>query len=72
VDEDALCGAIQSGKVAGAALDVYAEEPSKGHKLYTLEQVIGSPHVGASTAEAQSRVGAEVARKMIEFYEENF
>lgn len=72
LDEDALFDAIQSGKVAGAALDVYAEEPSKGHKLYTLEQVIGSPHVGASTSEAQARVGAEVAEKMIEFYKENF
>jgi D-3-phosphoglycerate dehydrogenase len=72
LDEDALYEAIQSGKVAGAALDVYAEEPSKGHKLYTLEQVIGSPHVGASTSEAQARVGAEVADLMIEFYKENF
>jgi D-3-phosphoglycerate dehydrogenase len=72
MDEDALFGAIQSGKVAGAALDVYAEEPSVGHKLYTLPQVIGSPHVGASTGEAQSRVGAEVAEKIIGFYEENF
>ena len=68
LDEDALFEALQSGKVAGAALDVYAEEPSKGHKLYTLEQVIGSPHVGASTSEAQARVGSEVAEKMIEFY----
>ena len=72
LDEDALFEAIQSGKVSGAALDVYAEEPSKGHKLYTLLQVIGSPHVGASTAEAQSRVGAEVAEKMVGFYKENF
>ena len=72
VDEDALYEAIQSGKVAGAALDVYAEEPSKGHKLFTLEQVIGSPHVGAATKEAQARVGDEVAEKMIGFYKENF
>lgn len=72
VDEDALYEAIQSGKVAGAALDVYAEEPSKGHKLFTLEQVIGSPHMGAVTKEAQARVGDEVAEKMIGFYKENF
>ena len=72
VDEDALYEAIQSGKVAGAALDVYAEEPSEGHKLFTLEQVIGSPHMGAATKEAQARVGDEVAEKMIGFYEENF
>jgi D-3-phosphoglycerate dehydrogenase len=72
VDEDALYEALQSGKVAGAALDVYAEEPSKGHKLFTLEQVIGSPHMGAATKEAQARVGDEVAEKMIGFYKENF
>lgn len=65
LDEDALYAAIQSGKVAGAALDVYAEEPSKGHKLYTLPQVIGSPHVGAGTKEAKTRVGAETAQQVI-------
>ena len=65
LDEDALYAAIESGKVAGAALDVYAEEPSKGHKLYTLPQVIGSPHIGAGTSEASARVGAEVAQNVI-------
>jgi len=65
IDEDDLYDAIVSGKVAGAALDVYAEEPSKGHKLYTLDQVIGSPHIGAATTEAQDRVGAQVAEKVI-------
>lgn len=69
LDEDALYDAIQSGKVAGAALDVYAEEPAKEHRLFSLEQVIGSPHVGAATQEAQGRVGAEVAEKMIGFFE---
>jgi D-3-phosphoglycerate dehydrogenase len=72
LDEDALYDAIQSGKVAGAALDVYAEEPAKGHKLYDLDAVIGSPHIGASTGEAQARVGVEVAEKMIEFYQSEF
>ncbi len=72
LDEDALFEAIQSGRVAGAALDVYAEEPSKDHKLFTLEQVIGSPHVGAATGEAQARVGAEVAELMVKFYKESF
>ena len=66
IDEDALYDAIAGGKVAGAALDVFAEEPAKGHKLFSLEQVIGSPHVGAATSEAQGRVGAEVADKVIE------
>lgn len=67
VDEDALYDALVSGKVAGAALDVYAHEPCEGHKLFSLDQVVGSPHIGAATEEAQSRVGAEVAAKLIEF-----
>ncbi len=67
VDEDALYDAIVSGKVAGAALDVFAQEPSEGHKLFSLDQVIGSPHIGAATREAQGRIGAEVADKLIEF-----
>jgi D-3-phosphoglycerate dehydrogenase len=68
VDEDALYDAILSGKVAGAALDVYAKEPCEGHKLFTLDKVIGSPHIGAATREAQGRIGAEVADKLVEFY----
>jgi D-3-phosphoglycerate dehydrogenase len=70
IDEDALYDAIMAGKVAGAALDVYETEPTNGHKLLKLEQVIGSPHTGASTKEAQGRVGAEVAEKMISFFKE--
>ena len=60
IDEDALYDAIVAGKVAGAALDVFEEEPAQEHRLFTLSQVIGSPHVGAATKEAQGRVGAEV------------
>jgi D-3-phosphoglycerate dehydrogenase len=70
VDEDALYDALVSGRVAGAALDVFAQEPCEGHKLFSLEQVIGSPHIGAATHEAQKRVGAEVADKLIEFYQQ--
>ncbi len=69
VDEDALYEALLSGKAAGAALDVFAQEPCQGHKLFTLEQVIGSPHIGAATYEAQMRIGAEVAEKLIDFYQ---
>lgn len=68
VDEDALYDAIVSGKVTGAALDVFAVEPCEGHRLFSLEQVIGSPHIGAATKEAQGRVGAEVADILIEYY----
>jgi D-3-phosphoglycerate dehydrogenase len=69
VDEDALYDALVSGKVAGVALDVFAQEPCQGHKLFELEQVIGSPHIGAATREAQTRIGAEVADKLIDFYQ---
>jgi D-3-phosphoglycerate dehydrogenase len=68
LDEDALYDAIVAGKVAGAALDVFEHEPAQGHRLFTLPQVIGSPHVGAATTEAQTRVGAEVAERLIEFF----
>jgi D-3-phosphoglycerate dehydrogenase len=67
INEEALYQALTSGKVAGAALDVFAEEPPTHWQLIKLDNVIGSPHVGAATREAQSRVGAEVAQKLIEF-----
>ncbi len=67
IDEQALHDALVSGKVAGAALDVYAEEPPTDWKLIKLPNVIGSPHIGAATKEAQGRVGAEVAEKLIAF-----
>lgn len=67
IDEDALYEGLKSGKVAGAALDVYAQEPPSDFKLLKLDNVIGSPHIGAATHEAQGRVGAEVADKLIEF-----
>jgi D-3-phosphoglycerate dehydrogenase len=68
INEDALYEAIRSGKVKGAALDVYAEEPAKDNKLFELDEVIGSPHIGAETVEAQHRVSVEVAEKVIEFH----
>jgi D-3-phosphoglycerate dehydrogenase len=76
IDEDALHDALVSGKVAGAALDVYLDEKvSPGNaKLFDLKDsngfnlVIGSPHIGAATVEGQERVGAEVADILIEFY----
>ena len=67
INEDALYEALTSGKVAGAALDVFSEEPPTNWNLLKLDNVIGSPHIGASTKEAQARVGAEVAAKLIEF-----
>ena len=67
INDEALYNALTSGKVAGAALDVYNEEPPLDWKLVKLDSVICAPHIGAATREAQSRVGAEVADKLIEF-----
>jgi D-3-phosphoglycerate dehydrogenase len=62
VDEAALVKAIESGKVAGAALDVYEDEPpAKESKLLKLDKVIMTPHLGASTEEAQVNVAVDVA-----------
>lgn len=60
VDEEALLNALDSGKVAGAAIDVFAEEPTKNERLYTHDKVSLTPHIGASTLEAQERIGAEI------------
>jgi D-3-phosphoglycerate dehydrogenase len=65
IDEDALFDALRSGKVAGAAIDVFEKEPASDNKLFTLENVIGTPHIGASTSEGQGRVGSAVAEKII-------
>ncbi len=67
LDEAALYEAIKSGKVAGAALDVFEDEKTEqGKRFMDLPQVIGSPHMGAGTKEATARVGAEVAQIAIE------
>ncbi len=64
VDEDALLAALESGQVAGAAMDVYEKEPPPDHPLLHHPQVVLTPHLGASTAEAQENVGIEIARNI--------
>lgn len=68
VDEKDLAQALRDGKVAGAALDVFVEEPpSKDHPLLQMDQVITTPHLGASTDEAQLNVAIAVAEQMVDF-----
>ena len=66
VEED-LKEAIASGKVAGAALDVFLEEPAKTNGLFGMDQVVATPHLGASTVEAQENVALQVAEQMADF-----
>ena len=61
LDEAALYEALKAGKVAGAALDVFATEPCTDSPLFTLDNVVATPHLGASTDEAQERAGIAVA-----------
>lgn len=60
VEEAALVKALDEGKLAGAALDVFAEEPTKNEALYNHPKVSVTPHIGGSTKEAQGRIGAEI------------
>jgi D-3-phosphoglycerate dehydrogenase / 2-oxoglutarate reductase len=65
LDDGALADAVRSGKVAGAALDVFREEPVTEHPLFGMPGVIVTPHLGASTTEAQDRAGVQVAEQVV-------
>lgn len=67
VDEAALVAALDSGRLAGAALDVYVNEPPAGSPVIGHERIVLTPHLGASTHEAQAAVGIEIARQIMTF-----
>jgi D-3-phosphoglycerate dehydrogenase / 2-oxoglutarate reductase len=65
IDEQALAVAIRDGQVAGAGIDVFETEPTTSSPLFELPQVVVTPHLGASTVEAQDRAGTDVARSVL-------
>ncbi len=67
VNEQDLRAAIETGQVAGAAVDVFTEEPARDNVLFGLEQVVATPHLGASTAEAQENVSVQIAEQMSDY-----
>jgi len=71
IDEIALYDALKSGKVKSAALDVFEKEPLKDSPLLELDNVILTPHLGASTEEAQLRIAQEVSEMIVDFFEKN-
>ncbi len=67
IDESALYDALKNGDIAGAALDVYEHEPPKNSPLLELDNIVFTPHLGASTKEAQVAVSVEIARQAVTF-----
>ena len=67
VDEAALRAALDSGKVAGAAFDVFVDEPATENPLFGHPNVVCTPHLGASTTEAQENVALQVAEQMSDY-----
>ena len=65
LDESALFDALKSGTIAGAGLDVYATEPCTDSPLFSLDNVVATPHLGASTEEAQEKAGVAVAESVV-------
>ena len=68
VDENALIQALNSGKIAHAALDVFENEPTPSEALLKHPKISLTPHIGAATLEAQERIGEELAEQIIEFF----
>jgi D-3-phosphoglycerate dehydrogenase len=68
INEADLYNALKEGRIAGAALDVYEEEPPKDSPLFSLNNIVFTPHLGASTKEAQVAVSVEIARQVVTFF----
>lgn len=68
IDEDALLEALNNGKLAGAALDVFENEPTPRRELLEHPKISLSPHIGASTLEAQANIGLELADRILAFF----
>jgi D-3-phosphoglycerate dehydrogenase len=67
VDEEALKSGLDAGRIAGVGLDVFAEEPATKHALFGHERVVATPHLGASTREAQENVAIQIAEQMSDY-----
>jgi D-3-phosphoglycerate dehydrogenase len=67
IDEEALLAALESGRVAGAALDVHGQEPPQDWRLAQHPRVVATPHIGAATREAQERVGTDIALQVRDY-----
>src|SRR5207302_7411481 len=65
VDEEALAEAVRNGQIAGAALDVFAAEPTTESPLFELDPIVVTPHLGASTREAQDKAGEAIAEQVV-------
>jgi len=65
VDEAALAAAVEAGRLAGAGIDVFAEEPTTSSPLFSLDSVVVTPHLGASTQEAQDKAGVTIAEQVV-------
>jgi D-3-phosphoglycerate dehydrogenase len=68
VDEEALYNAVEEGRIAGAAVDVFSKEPAEDNILFKSDRIIVTPHLGASTAEAQERVALDVAEQIVAIF----
>jgi D-3-phosphoglycerate dehydrogenase len=69
IDERALLNALNSGKVFGAGLDVFENEPTPSAEILTHPRISLSPHIGASTDQAQANIGIELAEKIIKVFQ---